>query len=181
MISTAPDPLPPITLVLGGASSGKSLFAERMINARGSGLYLATAEINDPEIAEKVRIHRGRRGENWITVEEPLELASVLEKSICSERIVLVECLSIWLSNLMAAGRDIGAETGTLIGTLSELSRPVVLVSNEVGLGGIPENKVARTFLNAAGQLNQMVALMADRVVLVTAGLPLVLKEVDQE
>ncbi len=180
MISTAPDPLPPITLILGGASSGKSTFAERLINARGKGVYLATAEISDPEIAEKVRIHKGRRGENWITVEEPLELAAALESSDMAERMVLVECLTTWLSNLMAAGRDIGAATGELICTLSKLSQPVVLVSNEVGLGGIPANDVARAFLNAAGQLNQMVAMTADRVILVTAGLPLVLKKVDK-
>ncbi len=181
MTSTASNTLPPITLVLGGARSGKSAYAERMINAHGPGLYIATAEISDPEIAERVRIHRGRRGENWTTVEEPLELVQALKDHVRPGRIALVECLTIWLSNLMAAGRDVGAETVALIETLGGLSDPVVLVSNEVGLGGIPGNRVAREFLDAAGQLNQLAAMAADRVVLVTAGLPMVLKEVLKE
>ncbi len=178
MTFPADNALPPITLVLGGARSGKSAYAERLVNARGDGLYLATAEISDPDMAERVRIHRERRGEKWKTVEEPLEMPAELKKHAASERTVLVECLSVWLGNLMAAGRNVGAETGVLVETLSGLSRPVVLVSNEVGLGGVPDNRLARDFQDAAGQLNQTVALLADRVVLVAAGLPVVLKDI---
>jgi len=174
----ADNALPPLTLVLGGARSGKSAYAERLVNAQGDGLYLATAEFSDPDMAERIRIHRERRGETWKTVEEPLELPAQLKKNATPDRIVLVECLSVWVGNLMAAGRDVGADTGALIACLSGLAHPVVLVSNEVGLGGIPDNQLARDFQDAAGQLNQTVAMLADRVVLVAAGLPVVLKDV---
>lgn len=171
------DPLPPVTLVLGGVRSGKSAYAERLVTARGNGIYLATAEASDAEMAERIAVHKERRGEIWRTVETPLELTEALRQLSAPDQPVLVDCLTVWLSNLMEAGRDPEAETGTLIACLSELPGPVVLVSDEVGLGGISANRLARHFADALGVLNQTVAIMADRVVFVTAGLPLVLKD----
>lgn len=178
---TTPTPyyLPPVTLVLGGASSGKSVYAERLINPGGSGLYLATAEIRDEEMAERVRIHRQRRGEIWTTVEAPLELAGALREHALPGRPLLVECLTVWMSNLLEAGRDPGEEAASLTKALSDLAGPVVFVSNEVGQGIVPDNRLARDFVDAAGRLNQALALTADRVVVITAGLPTLLKDVN--
>ncbi|OHC74913.1 MAG: bifunctional adenosylcobinamide kinase/adenosylcobinamide-phosphate guanylyltransferase [Rhodospirillales bacterium RIFCSPLOWO2_12_FULL_58_28] len=170
--------MPLITLVLGGARSGKSAYAERLVNTDEAGLYLATAEIRDDEMAERVRLHRGRRDRTWTTVEEPLNLAQALKEHSSPRRPVLVECLTIWLSNLMEAQRNIGSETGVLVETLSLLQGPVVFVSNEVGQGIIPDNRLARDFVDASGRLNQSIAMIADRVIFINAGLPTVLKEV---
>ena len=164
-----------VTLVLGGARSGKSAYAERLIGERG--LYLATAEAGDEEMAERIRAHRERRGAGWETIEAPLDLAGALERHASADRPVLVDCLTLWLSNLMAAGRDIEAETGTLIERLGALPCPVVLVSNEVGLGLVPTTALGRAFRDHAGRLNQRVAAAADRVIFVAAGLPLTLKD----
>ena len=166
-------PLPSPTLVLGGARSGKSTFAESLIT---DGLYLATAQVLDGEMADRVRIHRERRGDSWTTLEEPLDLVGALQANATPNRPILVECLTLWLSNLLGAERDTEAETRTLVEALTGLGGPVVLVSNEVGLGIVPENQLARTFMDAAGRLNQAVAGVADRVVFVAAGLPLNLK-----
>ena len=168
-------PLPPVTLVLGGQRSGKSAFAERLVAAHGPGLYLATAEAGDPEMAERIRRHRERRGDAWTTVEEPLELARALRGH--AGRPMLVDCLTLWLANLMAAGRDIDAETRALTGALDGVAQPVVLVSGEVGLGVIPELPLARFFADGAGALNQAVAQTAQRVVMVAAGLATLLKD----
>lgn len=167
-------PLSPVTLVLGGQRSGKSAFAERLIEAHGPGLYLATAKAGDAEMAERIRRHRERRGEDWTTVEEPLKLARALSHA---DRPVLVDCLTLWLANLMAAGRDIEAETRALTGALDGLAQPVVLVSGEVGLGVIPPDPLARRFADGAGALNQAVARVAERVVFVAAGLATLLKD----
>ena len=168
-------PLPPVTLVLGGQRSGKSALAERLIEAHGPGIYLATAEAGDPEMAERIRRHRERRGEDWTTVEEPLELTRALGRH--GDRAVLVDCLTLWLANLMAAGSDIDAETRALTGALAGLAQPVVLVSGEVGQGVIPPTPLGRRFADEAGALNQAVARAADRVVFVAAGLATVLKD----
>lgn len=172
-----PTPLAPVTLVLGGARSGKSAHAEGLIEAAGPGLYLATAEAGDPEMAERIRRHRARRGTRWETVEEPLELAGALAARARPERPILVDCLTLWLSNLMHAGRDPAAETARFADALSALAGPVVLVSNEVGLGIVPENAMARAFRDHAGRLHQAVAARASVVVFMAAGLPLVLKD----
>jgi adenosylcobinamide kinase / adenosylcobinamide-phosphate guanylyltransferase len=169
--------LPAVTLVLGGMRSGKSEYAEHLIEAHGPGLYVATAEILDTEMAERVRRHRERRGSSWITVEEPLDLAVALGDHVVAGRAVLIDCLTLWLSNLLAAGRDPQAEAAALAAALAGLPAPVVLVSNEVGLGIVPDNALARAFADAAGRLNQAMAATADQVVLVSAGLPLVLKD----
>ena len=178
--------IPRLTLVLGGARSGKSRYAEALIEAAGapSALYVATAEALDAEMAERIRRHRARRaaarGVAWETVEAPLDLVGRLADLACDcarGRPILVDCLTLWLSNLMLAGNDVAAETGALIGALPALAGPVVLVANEVGLGIVPENALARAFRDHAGELNQAVAAIAERVVLLAAGLPLVLKD----
>jgi len=166
--------LAPLTLVLGGARSGKSTYAEALIESAGGGTYLATAQALDTEMQDRVRQHRGRRGELWQTVEEPLDVAGELRKN--GDRPVLVDCLTLWLSNMMAADRDIERETDTLVSAASECKAPVVIVSNEVGLGIVPDNALARAFRDEAGRVNQQMAAAANRVVFVAAGLPLIMK-----
>ena len=168
----------PVTLVLGGARSGKSVQAERLVEAsRLRPVYVATSEPHDEEMRERIAAHRARRGEGWRTVEEPLHLADTLAAEAKPDRIVLVNCLTLWVSNLMMAERDIGHETHRLTDTLAGgLEGPVILVSNEVGLGIVPDNALARAFRDHAGRLNEAVAAVADSVVFVAAGLPLRLK-----
>jgi Adenosyl cobinamide kinase/adenosyl cobinamide phosphate guanylyltransferase len=169
--------LPAVTLVLGGVRSGKSAYAEALIGARTDAVYIATAEAGDAEMQERIRQHQARRGASWSTVEAPLELTPALIEATAGGRPVLVDCLTLWLSNLMAADRNISAETERLLVTLPGLSGPVVFVSNEVGLGIVPATPLGRAFRDAAGRLNQAVARAAERVVFIAAGLPLILKE----
>ena len=172
-----PQGLPRVTLVLGGARSGKSALAEELVLAEGAEkLYLATAEVRDAEMAERVARHRARRGAGWSTLEEPLDLTAALKREAAPGRVILVDCLTLWLSNLLLAERDLEAAEAELCAALKDLSGPLVLVSNEVGLGIVPENALARRFRDAAGRLNQSVAAVADLVVFTAAGLPLVLK-----
>ena len=169
--------LPPVTLVLGGARSGKSRHAESLVEGQPGGcIYLATAEAADAEMAERIAQHRARRGRRWSTVEEPLELVPALTGLARPEAAVLVDCLTLWLSNLLGAGRDPGAEMGSLVAALPALTGPVVLVSNEVGLGVVPDNPLARVFVDHAGRLHQDVAAAAQTVVVMAAGLPNELK-----
>jgi adenosylcobinamide kinase/adenosylcobinamide-phosphate guanylyltransferase len=170
-----------ITLVLGGARAGKSAYAERLITAslgpRQTALYIATAEAHDQEMADRIAAHRARRGATWETCEAPLELADTIRRLARPDRPILVDCLTLWVSNLLGAARDVDAETARLLETLQGAGGPVVLVSNEVGLGIVPDNALARAFRDHAGRLHQAVADIADRVVFVAAGLPLTLKE----
>jgi adenosylcobinamide kinase / adenosylcobinamide-phosphate guanylyltransferase len=169
--------LPPVTLVLGGARSGKSRYAERLVEAGAdSGAYCATAEAGDAEMAARIAAHRARRGAFWRTVEEPLALASIVAAESCSNRPLLVDCLTLWLSNVLLAGRSLDEDSAALGAALRLAAGPVVLVANEVGMGLVPETALGREFRDAAGRLNQEVATLADRVVFVAAGLPLVLK-----
>lgn len=175
--ASPPLSLPPLTLVLGGARSGKSRYAETLVESRkGTCVYLATAEAGDEEMAARIREHRARRGARWRTEEVPLDLVGGLRATTGKDRYVLVDCLTLWLSNLMAAGRDIDAETEALIAALLTLGGPAVLVANEVGLGIVPENALARRFRDGAGRLNQAVAGVAQSVVFVAAALPMHLK-----
>ncbi|MDQ0316315.1 bifunctional adenosylcobinamide kinase/adenosylcobinamide-phosphate guanylyltransferase [Amorphus orientalis] len=164
-------------LVLGGARSGKSRTAETLAQTSGLRLvYLATAgPPRDGEMADRIALHRHRRGTEWTTVEEPLDLVGAVERSAGAETVVLVDCLTLWLSNLMAEGRDVDAETERLCGALREVAGPVILVSNEVGGGIVPENALARAFRDHQGRLNQAVAAIVDAAVLVVAGRALVL------
>ncbi len=164
------------TLVLGGARSGKSAWAEALL-AGGPALYLATGQPLDGEMAERIRLHRARRGALWNTVEEPLELAAALDRNAAPDRPVLVDCLTLWVSNLMLAGRDVDAASAALCEVLREPSGPVVLVSNEVGMGLVPDNALGREFRDHQGRVNQRVAACCRRVVFVAAGLPLILKD----
>jgi adenosylcobinamide kinase/adenosylcobinamide-phosphate guanylyltransferase len=166
--------LPPVTLVLGGARSGKSAYAEGLVAESGLvPVYLATATSGDDEMSERVRAHRERRGDAWTTIEEPLDLAQALSHHSASDKAILVDCLTLWLSNLMTLSRDIDAETERLVSVLPSLPSPVVFVTNEVGLGIVPANDLARAFRDHAGKLHQSVARAADRVVLMVAGLPM--------
>jgi adenosylcobinamide kinase/adenosylcobinamide-phosphate guanylyltransferase len=172
----AASALPRLTLVLGGARSGKSRHAEMLI-AGAAAIYIATAEPRDDEMRARIAHHRARRGPRWTTREEPLDLVPVLFAEARPERPILVDCLTLWLSNLMLAGRDVAAESAALIAALARLGGPVVMVANEVGLGIVPDNALARAFRDHAGRLNREIAAAADRVVFIAAGLPLVLKD----
>jgi adenosylcobinamide kinase / adenosylcobinamide-phosphate guanylyltransferase len=168
-----------VTLVLGGARSGKSRYAEQIIEAAtDGGTYCATAQALDAEMSERIKAHRARRGGFWRTVEEPLALAAVIAVEARPERPLLIDCLTLWLSNVMLAGRLVEDEAAALAAALRLAAGPVVLVANEVGMGLVPETSLGRRFRDAAGRLNQDMARFADRVVLVAAGLPLVLKGV---
>ncbi|MEX2615318.1 MAG: bifunctional adenosylcobinamide kinase/adenosylcobinamide-phosphate guanylyltransferase [Alphaproteobacteria bacterium] len=174
--------LRPVTLVLGGAASGKSRHAETLIEA-GFGTswtgatYIATAHAGDAEMIDRIKRHRRRRGDRWQTVEEPLALAFAIAKHAAPNRPVLVDCLTLWITNVMLADRDADRETRHLVDTLAGLAGPVVIVANEVGLGVVPANPLARAFRDMAGNLNQAVAAAADRVQFMAAGLPLTLKD----
>ena len=170
--------LPAVTLVLGGARSGKSRFAESLIAATpGPWIYLATGEAGDAEMAARIRHHRERRGEGWITIEETLDLPGALPRAAGEGRAILVDCLTLWVSNLMAASRDVKPETERLIAALPQVAAPIIFVANEVGLGIVPDIALARAFRDEAGRVNQAVAAAANRVCFIAAGLPLVMKD----
>lgn len=167
-------------LILGGAKSGKSAYAENLTEfCRYPGterVYLATAEGQDSEMAARIAAHIARRGSGWRTVESPLDAPEALSRARADASVVLVDCLTLWLSNLMLAGRDWGAASVELIEVLSEGGAPVVMVSNEVGLGLVPDTSLGRAFRDAQGALNQKIARSCDYVAFVAAGLPLTLK-----
>jgi adenosylcobinamide kinase/adenosylcobinamide-phosphate guanylyltransferase len=167
--------MPQLTLVLGGSRSGKSRYAENLIAALPPPwIYVATAEAGDAEMAKRIATHRTRRGTGWQTIEAPHDIASVLA---ADEGTILIDCLTLWLSNRMLAGADIDAEIAALETALDVHLSPAVLVSNEVGFGIVPDNELARRFRDLQGRLNQRMAARADRVVLMVAGLPVVVKD----
>ena len=168
---------PGVTLILGGARSGKSAHGEALAEGHGGALvYLATAEARDPEMTARIAAHRARRGPRWTTIEEPLALTETLTRHATAGGAVLVDCLTLWLANLIEAGRDIDAEGAALAATLTGLPGAAVVVSNEVGLGIVPDNAAARAFRDHAGRLNQRIAAVAGCVLFMAAGLPLNLK-----
>lgn len=165
------------TLVLGGARSGKSRLAEKLAHETGlRKIYVATGAAHDDEMASRIAAHKDQRGPSWHTVEEQLDLVSVLQGECGADRVVLVDCLTLWLSNLMFADKDVVAETAQLRSVLKDLRGPCVFVSNEVGMGIVPENRLSRSFRDAQGRLNQDMAQECHQVVFVAAGLPLLLK-----
>ncbi|MDP2751970.1 MAG: bifunctional adenosylcobinamide kinase/adenosylcobinamide-phosphate guanylyltransferase [Rhodocyclaceae bacterium] len=163
-------------LILGGARSGKSTWAEqRAIDSGLSVTVVATAEIRDEEMEKRIRHHRDRRPKEWLCVEEPLHLASALIKHAAPDRCLLVDCLTLWLSNLLLTDR-LEEALPSFLKTLPHLPGRILLVSNEVGMGIVPDNALARQFRDEQGLLNQQVAALCERVTLVVAGLPLELK-----
>ncbi len=166
-----------VDFVLGGARSGKTRHALGLAQASGlAPVYVATATAFDAEMTTRIDRHKAERGPEWSSIEEPLELPCVLSEAARPERILLVDCLTLWLSNLLFAEREIEAASALLVETLGHLAGPAILVSNEIGLGIVPDNALARAFRDHQGLLNQMVAKAATRVTFVAAGLPLRLK-----
>jgi len=168
--------LPALSLVIGGARSGKSRLAERIVT--GSGLsrrYIATAQAWDDEMRDRIARHRADRGDGWTTVEAPLDLVAALAAAQPDEA-VLVDCATLWLSNHLLADHDLDAEAQHLVAALAACPAPVIIVSNEVGWGIVPDNALARAFRDAQGRLNQQIAAQAGLVLGVMAGLPMVLK-----
>ncbi len=164
-------------LVLGGARSGKSRYAQGLAEQSGKRrILIATAEAGDTEMAKRIALHQAARGAEWRTLEAPLALAEALIAVAAAETIVLVDCLTLWLTNLMLAGRDVAAESQRLAALIPALAGPAIFVSNEVGAGIVPDNRLAREFRDAQGRLNQSVAAACEGVVFVAAGLPLTLK-----
>lgn len=167
----------PNLLVLGGRRSGKSRFAEQIAVDSGSApVLIATATAGDEEMRQRIAAHRAGRTSAWTTIEEPLELPRAIGREALSGRVVVVDCLTLWLSNLMEADRDIENSAGELTAVLERAAAPVVLVSNEVGAGIVPANALARRFSDWQGILNVRVAAAVGRVVQMTAGIPTVIK-----
>lgn len=168
--------LPSLSLVIGGARSGKSTLAERLVRQTGRPRrYIATAEAWDDEMRARIAQHQADRGRDWITAEAPLDLCTALEAASPDE-VVLIDCATLWLTNHLLAEHDLDAEAASLLAALAACPAPVVMVSNEVGWSIVPENALARRFRDAQGRLNQRLAAQAGLVVAVLAGLPLALK-----
>jgi adenosylcobinamide kinase / adenosylcobinamide-phosphate guanylyltransferase len=169
--------VPPKTLIIGGARSGKSRFAEGLITSLPAPwTYIATAEAFDEEMRERIAKHRADRGEGWRTVDATLALPDAIICEQAAGRPILVDCLTLWLSNLMLSDRPVEPEIEHLLEALRATTVPIVLVSNEVGMGIVPDNALARRFRDHQGRLNQRVAAIANRVVFMAAGLPMYLK-----
>lgn len=176
MANGMPSEMRHLTLVLGGARSGKSRYAEGLIETLPAPwAYIATAQAYDDEMRERIATHRARRPSGWETVDAPLDLPEAIA-AMPAGRPVLVDCLTLWLTNLILAERDTVAATAALISTCERVFGPIVLVSNEVGLGIVPENALARRFRDEAGRLHQALAARAGRVVFMVAGLPMQVK-----
>ncbi|HQS97268.1 bifunctional adenosylcobinamide kinase/adenosylcobinamide-phosphate guanylyltransferase [Novosphingobium sp. 17-62-19] len=164
-------------LVLGGARSGKSRYAQKRIETHcGAMVYIATAEARDDEMAERIALHRMDRGKGWKTLEAPIDLPGAIKVASASSDAILVDCLTIWLSNVMLEGISIPKARDDLIAAVTTCSVPIGLIANEVGLGIVPDNALARRFRDEAGWLNQKLAEVVDEVVFLAAGLPMMLK-----
>jgi adenosylcobinamide kinase/adenosylcobinamide-phosphate guanylyltransferase len=164
-------------LVLGGARSGKSRYALALVEAvRSEHIFIATAEALDDEMSHRIERHKRDRGSSWETVEAPLQLPEAISQAGASDKAVLVDCLTLWLSNVMGANLDVVRETDRLVESIESATVPLVLVSNEVGMGIVPESPLGRDFRDEQGRLNQRIAACCDRVDFVAAGLPITLK-----
>jgi adenosylcobinamide kinase / adenosylcobinamide-phosphate guanylyltransferase len=165
-----------LTLVLGGARSGKSLYAERIVSSRPAPwTYIATAQSFDAEMSLRITEHRQRRVPGWVTIDAPLDLVGALHAAPPGQP-VLVDCLTLWLTNVLLAGQPVEHAIEALVNGLDMIDGPCVMVSNEVGLGIVPDNALARAFRDHAGRLHQQIASKADRVVFMVAGIPMVVK-----
>ena len=167
----------PVTLVLGGARSGKSRHAERLVRESGRArLYIATGRAWDDEMRQRIKQHQRDRGPEWRTIEAPEALEDAIGENGDPNIAVLVDCLTLWVTNLMMADEDVAERSKRLVSAVRASSATIVLVSNEVGLGIVPENAMARAFRDHAGRLHQLIAEAADNVHFVAAGLALTLK-----
>tara|TARA_Y100000588_G_C14236134_1_gene917384 strand:- start:590 stop:1144 length:555 start_codon:yes stop_codon:yes gene_type:complete len=168
-----------ITLILGGSRSGKSSFGEQLaLKGNAPPVYIFTAQALDNEMEHRIRIHQERRKDDtWQEMEAPLELAAAIEEWDTKSHVILVDCLSLWLSNVMAAERDINAEIKNIVERINNCSSELILISSEVGLGIVPENFLARSFRDYLGLLHQKIAAIADNVTMMVAGIPLIVKE----
>ena len=169
-----------LTLIIGGARSGKSAYAQTLAEAAAASrgatpMMIATAEAFDAEMAERIARHRAERGGGWRTVESPREVAEALG-ALPADACAVLDCLTLWLSNLMLAEADLEAATQALLAAAKACPAELVVVTNEVGMSIVPENALARRFRDEAGRLNRRFAEQADRVVVMFAGLPLTLK-----
>lgn len=165
-----------LAFIIGGARSGKSAPAETLLTALPPPwVYIATAQAYDDEMRERIALHRSRRGQGWTTIDAPLDLCEALE-ALPEGQPVLVDCLTLWLTNHMLADHDVTAQCRRLTDVLSRPRGSWFVVSNEVGQGIVPDNALARRFRDDAGRLNQQVAAIADTVLLMVAGLPLKVK-----
>lgn len=166
-----------VTLVLGGARSGKSAYAEGLVTALPAPwIYIATAEAHDEEMARRIVQHQARRDAGWTTVDCPIDLAAALARPDLAARPVLVDCLTLWVTNLLLGQHDVSDACTALQTVLAGRSAETVLVSNEVGLGIVPDNALARRFRDEAGRVHQRLANAADRVIFMVAGLPMTVK-----
>ena len=170
-----------IQFILGGARSGKSAHAEQLAEAHASKtgsqlVYMATAEIFDDEMESRIQLHRDRRGPEWQLVEAPLDLPDAIRAADAQTTTILVDCLSVWTTNLLIHERDLAASRDALLASLSDCRGRILLVASETGLGIVPDNALSRRFRDANGRLNQSVASRADEVFFVAAGLALRLK-----
>jgi adenosylcobinamide kinase / adenosylcobinamide-phosphate guanylyltransferase len=168
-------------LILGGARSGKSRYAQGLAEACNLEMvFVATAQGHDDEMRARIAAHRAQRGRGWRTVEEPSALTAALCTEARPETVVLVDCVTLWLSNLLLAGADVDEAATDLVAALTRIAGPVILVSNEVGSGVVPATPLGRAFRDAQGRLNQAIATVCDAVILVTAGCPRLLKPVPE-
>ena len=165
-----------VWLILGGARSGKTTRGLTLVGKNPKPIYIATAEARDGEMQDRIVRHKAERGPEWTTVEAPLDLRGALLTADGAGKAILVDCLTLWLSNLMEAGRAPEDEVRALVAALQGMSATVVFVSNEAGLGIVPDNSLARAFRDAQGRINQIVATVANHVELIVAGLPLTIK-----
>lgn len=164
-------------LVLGGARSGKSRYAQARAEALDAELvFIATAQAFDAEMTERIERHRDDRGDRWTTIEAPVALAAAIRAECREDRVLLIDCLTLWTSNLLLAEHDIPAATAELVAAIGDATGPLILVSNEVGLGIVPDNELARRFRDEAGRINQQVAAAVDEAMFIASGLPLRLK-----
>ena len=166
------------TLILGGARSGKSSYAEKLaLSFDLEPIYIATAQAKDDEMVDRIRHHKLRRNADWKTIEEPLNISKVIVDHSSPHNVILIDCLTLWLSNIFAKSLNFETEIKTLVEAVAAAKGPIIFVSNEVGQGIVPINELARNFRDEAGRLNQQIAASVANVYVIMAGLPLPIKE----